>query len=261
MGVFDKASLRALFAEFMGTFFLCMFGPGAVCAAVAPGGGGALPIGYAMSFGLTVYAVASSIGDVSGAHINPAVTFSMILTGNIAVIQGILYMVVQFIGGIAGAGFLYAMTGEKNYNGGLGLNPVLPEASGFFYEMFGTMFLVFVVFNTAIWASSSHHSDIQSGVSGALAPLAIGLTVTVCHLVLGPMTGCGINPARSLGTSVYETEMWWDSISGTHFYYYFLAPFVGAALGVLPYWAMYGSCTPGSQVKPSLKPKVPSVAP
>ena len=197
-----------------------------------------------MSFGVTVYAVASSIGDVSGCHINPAVTFSMMITNNINVVKGILYMVAQFLGGIIGAGFLYAMVGEANYAGGLGLNQVLPEAGGFFFEMFGTMFLVFVIFNTALW--SAEPSNISLGIQNAMAPLPIGLAVTVCHLVLGPMTGCGINPARALGTSVFEGKAFWNGFTGEHFYYYMIGPFVGAALGVLPYWAMYGTCKPGS---------------
>lgn len=247
--------VRQALAEFVGTFFLTFMGPGAVCAAVAGGAGGSIHVQYALSFGITIFAVASSIGDDSGCHINPAVTFAMLITKNIPPINGAVYIIAQLIGGIAGGGFLRAMVGENNYVGGLGINDNIPLAGAFFFEVIGTFFLVFVVFQTALWSADPKNFNLT--VANVLAPLPIGLTVTVCHLVLGAFTGCGINPARALGTSAFETSEWWDSDSGKNFWIYFIGPLLGAAMGIAPYWLMYGTCKPGSghTAKPQVAPK------
>lgn len=244
MNAQTKLLLRQCFCEFLGTALLCFMGPGCVSAVFAPGGTNSVEA-YALSFGLTIYVVASSIGDISGCHINPAVSFAMMISGNIKPIPGLLYVVSQFVGGIFGAGLLRALTGKHLYNGGLGIREsYMPEASPFFYELIGTFFLIFVIFNVALF--SAKPQSMKEGVMNAMAPLPIGFTVAICHLVLGPMTGCGINPARALGTSVWAGESFWDGYTGKRFWVYMTGPFVGAALGIVPYYIMYGSLKPGS---------------
>jgi len=113
-------------------------------------------------------------------------------------------------------------------------------------EFMGTLFLIFCVFNVAVW---SHKSDADMGSTtvSALAPLPIGLAVMVSHLTLGPFTGCGINPARVVGAVVYE-DGFWDGDAGKDFWIYIVGPFLASIVAPLTYGAMEGTLSPGSAV-------------
>ena len=139
--------------------------------------------------------LAFAIGDVSGAHINPAVTLSLAITGNLAVPTALIYVVAQTLGGLAGGGLLYAAVGPQLYKSGIGLS--VGAGGGLLFEFMGTLLLIFVVFNVAVWSGNPVSTDFGGTVVSSLAPLPIGLAVMVAHLTLGPFTGCGINPAVS----------------------------------------------------------------
>merc|ERR1719446_1721752 len=114
----------------------------------------------------------------------------------------------------------------------------------------GTAFLIFCVFNVAVWSHKSD-TDLGSTTVSALAPLPIGLAVCVSHLTLGPFTGCGINPARVLGAVVWE-ENFWDGRAGKHFYIYMIGPCIASFIGPLIYKFFFGTFKPGSE-SPNMK--------
>ena len=113
----------------------------------------------------------------------------------------------------------------------------------------GTLVLIFVVFNVAVWAGKPLENDIGGSTISALAPLPIGLTVLVVHLTLGPFTGCGINPMRVLGAVLWEDTMWWESPAGLNIWIYFAGPIAAALVGPLLYLTIYGTIKPGSAGK------------
>eukprot|EP00128_Syssomonas_multiformis_P007381 Colp12_sorted_trinity150504_noHs@7626 len=175
-----------------------------------------------------VYATA----HISGAHINPAVTFSAIAYKKIGIRKGIIYIIAQCVGGILGGlvlkNILPAEADPENpVYASLGANFVaerLSATQAFFVEFIFTMFLVFVVFGVAIDPAA----DRPRGRSGFFAPLAIGLAVFIAHLFCIPLTGCGINPARSLGSAVASGQ--WK-----YHYIFWLGPMAGGLFGASLY--------------------------
>jgi aquaporin related protein len=174
--------------------------------------------------------VAQAIGHVSGGHINPAVTLGVMVAGQMSIVRGVLYMVAQYLGGIAGAGLLRVATPSAGTAGfsaaaqGLGGNALQSGVSpgqGVLVEAMVTFLLVIVVFGVC----DSRRDDVKGSI-----PLAIGLTVGISHLVAIGFTGTGMNPARSLGPAVinpsanFHGDLW----------VYFVGPYVGgAAAGIL----------------------------
>lgn len=166
---------KALIAEFLGVFFLVLVGCGSCLNwENAP----PLPntiVQIALAFGVTVATIAQCIGHVSGGHINPAVTCAMLLTGHISVLKAIFYIISQCIGGITGAAVLKAVTPVSG-QGNLGLSTVNSEigpVQGFGVEFLITFVLVFTVYG----ACDGNRNDVKGS-----APLAIGLSVSTCHL-------------------------------------------------------------------------------
>lgn len=186
---------RALIAEFVGTFALIFIGAGA--GALGIGG----LVGVAFAHGLVVLAFAYAYGHISGTHVNPAVTVGLLAAGQIAPSRAVAYIVVQVLGGIAGAFTLsFALGGTET---GLGATTLaqglevgghvinVSPVAGLVVEAILTFFLVNSVLNAAV-----------SGKAGNLAGVAIGLTLTFCILMGGPLTGASLNPARTLGPAV-----------------------------------------------------------
>ena len=176
---------KALAAEFIGTFSLIFIGAGA--AAVS----GNL-VAVALAHGLVVMAFAYSYGNISGTHINPAVTIGLLVGGQIKLGEAIGYVVVQLIGGIVGASALKYIAGP----GPLGAT-VPAEGVGV-----GQTFLLEVIL-TFLLVNSIYHCAV-SGKAGNLAPVAIGLTLVACIAMGGPLTGASLNPARSLGPALFS---------------------------------------------------------
>src|ERR1700716_662280 len=213
-----------LLAEFIGPFALIFIGAG---AAAVIGDGTGLPGVAAIAFahGLTVMAFAFAYGWVSGGHMNPAVTVGVLAAGAMGTGEAIGYIVSQLIGGIAGALFLSAVLGGTAtglgtpalaHNLALGATSLtITPAQGFMIEAMLAFLLVTVVLSTAV-----------AGRAGSLAPLAIGMTLTLNIIMGGALTGAAFNPARALGPMVVTgnfTEVW----------LYMAAPIVGAVVAAM----------------------------
>ena len=201
---------KALVAEFIGTFSLIFIGAGA--AAVS----GNL-VAVALAHGLVVMAFAYAYGNISGTHINPAVTIGLLVGGQIKLGDAIGYIVVQLIGGIVGASALLYVVGP----GSLGAT-VPAEGVGV-----GQTFLLEVIL-TFLLVNSIFHSAV-SGKAGNLAPVAIGLTLAACIAMGGPLTGASLNPARSLGPAVFSDA----PTALSSLWIYFVACPVGGTLAAL----------------------------
>jgi aquaporin-4 len=216
---------RAWFAEAISTFCLVFFGPlSVIIAAAAFGTGlsieGILLISFAhgAAIGLMVYA----FGHVSGAHINPAVTISMLVTRRIGIIDGVGYIVFQIIGAIIAAFSLKTILPELgakvNFGTQGGPSDLLNNSalSGFAVELVLTFFLVTVIFMTAV------HKKAPAGMYG----LAIGGMIFLIHLVGVPLTGASVNPARTLGPAI--ASGYWD-----FHWIYWAGPIIGAIIAGL----------------------------
>lgn len=238
--------LRAASAEAIACCLFVYFGAGSVCGAKqAVGLGPVEPVNYALAFGLLITCLAFAIGSVSGGHINPAVTLAMAVTQNITPTRAILYFFAQCIGALAGGALLYAAVGKDSYYSGIGLASDITPGMGLVHEFMGTLLLIFVVFNVAVWTSKPLESDFGGSVVSSMAPLPIGFAVLCAHLTLGPFTGCGINPARVLGAVVFE-ENFWDGDAGKAFWIYWVGPFLASFVGPLLYFALFGTVKPGN---------------
>ena len=179
---------KALAAELIGTFALIFLGAGAATAL----GGGQLPA-IALAHGLTIMVFASAFGDISGCHINPAVTVGLAAAGKFPRRNVVPYIVAQIAGAIvAGDTLLAIFGGPVNHLGATLVDTQrITYGAAFALEAVGTFFLVNTVLNTAV-----------RGAAGRLAPFAIGMTVTICILMFGALTGGSVNPARTIGPAV-----------------------------------------------------------
>jgi MIP family channel proteins len=205
---------KALTAEFIGTFALIFLGAGAATAL----GSGQLPA-IAFAHGLTIMVFASAFGDVSGSHINPAVTIGLAAAGEFPRRHVAPYIVAQVAGAIAAAYCLLAVFGGPvNHLGATVVDTNRITFGGaFVLEAIGTFFLVNTVLHAAV-----------RGAAGRLAPFAIGMTVTVCILMFGALTGGSVNPARTIGPAVATGV--YDGIA-----IYLAAQFVGSVLAGMLY--------------------------
>ena len=210
-----------LLAEFIGTFAFVFIGAGA--AAVVGDGAGLDGIAAtAFAHGLTIMVFAFAYGSISGGHMNPAVTVGVLAAGAMRVRDALGYIVSQLIGGIAGALLLRAVlagsatglgTPQLAHDLLLGATTVtITPAAGFVIEAALAFFLVTTVLSTAV-----------AGRAGNLAPLAIGMTVTLNIIMAGALTGAPFNPARALGPMVATGNF-------AHAWLYMIAPVAGAVV-------------------------------
>ena len=205
---------RRLAAEALGTFALVFFGAGAIMVAAKYGSFGQL--GIALAFGLAVAAMIYALGHISGAHINPAVSFAFALSRHFPWRHVGAYWIAQCCGAIAAALLLRASLGDIANVGAT--QPSGSDAQSFLWEVVLTFFLMLVIMAVA--------TDIRA--VGEAAAIAIGGTVALGALVGGPVSGASMNPARSLGPALAAGEL--DAL-----WIYLLAPLVGAALGAVAY--------------------------
>ncbi|HEV6965740.1 MULTISPECIES: aquaporin Z [Roseateles] len=219
-------------AEFLGTFWLVLGGCGsAVLAAAFPGVGIGLH-GVSLAFGLTVLTMAFAIGHISGCHLNPAVSVGLWLGGRFPASQLPAYIVAQVLGGVAGAAVLYLIA-----SGAAGFD----VAKGFASNGYGahspggyslTAALVTEVVMTAFFLLVILGSTDKRAPAG-LAPIAIGLALTLIHLISIPVTNTSVNPARSTAVAVFvggwAVEQLW---------LFWVAPILGAAVGAFAYRAI-----------------------
>ncbi len=216
-------------AEFLGTFWLVLGGCGsAVLAARFPDVGIGL-LGVALAFGLTVLTMAYAIGHISGCHLNPAVSIGLFAGKRFPAKELLPYIVAQVLGAIAGAGVLYVIASGKagfSLSGGFAANGYADHSPGGYSLLaalvaelvFTFMFLIIILGST------------DKRAPAGLAPVAIGLGLTLIHLISIPVTNTSVNPARSTGPAIFVggwalSQLW----------LFWLAPIVGAALAGLAY--------------------------
>ena len=219
--------MKKAVAEFIGTFALVLFGCGtAVIAGMGTGATSVDILGIAMAFGLAIVAMAYGIGQVSGCHINPAVSFGVLLAGRMTMQDFIVYVIAQVLGAIAGAVVLYFILSGKasGWSGSLGQNGWGPGYLGEYsmgaaliYEIVATfLFLVCILGVT------------QRGAPVGLAGLAIGLTLVVIHLLGINITGTSVNPARSLGPALVGAGTNPQALAQV--WLFIVAPLIGAGV-------------------------------
>jgi len=227
--IFSRAMMRAVTAEFTAMFlfvYVCV-GCALTTTATAPGASAAAAplLTISLCFGLTIFVLAHIFGHVSGAHINPAVTFALIISKQIDVVKGLLYMAAQFLASIIATPLLMVTMALKPETLG-GYNSLSgPEDNKIFRAFFTEMILTFLLIMT-VFATID-----PSRENTAMGPLAIGMAVGVAHLIAVPITGCGINPARSLGPGLFADQ----EAAREGLWVFIIAPFVGAAIGALMY--------------------------
>jgi aquaporin Z len=231
--------IKRLVAEFLGTAWLVLGGCGAaVLAAKFPEVGIGL-VGVSLAFGLTVVTMAYAIGHVSGCHLNPAVSVGLWAGGRFSLAELPGYVIAQVLGGIAGAGVLYLIaSGKADFStvGGFASNGFGEHSPGQYSLQAAATCELVMTFAFLFVIMGATHGNAPRG----FAPLAIGLCLTLIHLISIPVTNTSVNPARSTGVAVFvggwATEQLW---------LFWLMPLVGGAAGGLVYrWLSPADPTP-----------------
>lgn len=212
----ENESVRKYLAEFIGTFVLVLFACGTACVLGCETRAGYLAV--ALSFGLVIVAMAYSIGNISGCHINPAVSLAMFISKKMTLEDFIGYVIAQFLGATAGAGVLAYLVGKDS---GLGINTIANVGWGKSFVVEVILTFVFVLTIMGVTSKESFSS---------VAGVVIGLALTLVHLLGIRFTGTSVNPARSFGPSVIVGG---DQLKGL--WVFIVAPLVGGALAAFCY--------------------------
>ncbi len=224
--------MKKLIAEFIGTFWLVLGGCGsAVLAAAYP----ELGIGFAgvaLAFGLTVLTMAYAVGHISGAHFNPAVSVGLWVGGRFDAKDLIPYIVSQVLGGVAGAGVLYLIaTGKADFEvGGFAANGFGEHSPGGYSMQSALITEVVMTFIFLIIILGATHPKAPKGFAG----IAIGLGLTLIHLISIPVTNTSVNPARSTSQALFADGGW----AMGQLWLFWVAPIVGAVLAGIVYKIM-----------------------
>ncbi|HEX4518094.1 MAG TPA: MIP family channel protein [Gaiellaceae bacterium] len=210
----DRAHVRLLAGEFIGTFTLVFAGCGAIMVDAKTGALG--HIGVAITFGLVIMAMIYAVGHISGAHFNPAVTFAFALSRHFPWSRALGYWAAQLLGALMAAALLRGSLGNIAHVGA-----TLPSGSqgqSFLWELVLTFFLMFVIMAVAT----------DTRAVGEAAAIAIGGTVGLDAMFGGPISGASMNPARSAGPAIVSGDL-------HALWLYILAPVIGASLAALTY--------------------------
>ena len=222
-------------AEFIGTFWLVLGGcVSAVLAASFPDVGIGL-LGVSLAFGLTVLTMAFAIGHISGCHLNPAVSFGLWAGGRFPAKELLPYIIAQVLGGIVAGGVLfYIASGQPGFDvaGGFASNGYGEHSPGGYSmqsalvtEIVMTMMFVIVIMGAT-----------DKRAPAGFAPIAIGLCLTLIHLISIPVTNTSVNPARSTGVALYVGD--W---AVTQLWMFWVAPIIGAIIGAVIYRFIAGN--------------------
>ena len=211
-------AFKKYLAEFIGTFVLVLFACGTAVVVNCSVENGAGYLLTALAFGLVIVAMAYSIGNISGCHINPAVSIAMLVSKKMTVKDFIGYVVAQFAGAIAGAAVLMAFVGKES---GLGANGLYDGKIGL--SLLIEIILTFV-FVLAILGVTSKEGN------SAVAGIVIGLSLTLVHILGIAFTGTSVNPARSFGPALFAGG---EALSSV--WVFIVAPLVGGVLAALVY--------------------------
>jgi aquaporin Z len=234
-------------AEAFGTFWLVFGGCGAaVISAAFPHVGIGL-LGVAFAFGLTVLTMAYAIGHISGCHLNPAVTVGLVVSGRFPRNELFSYVAAQVLGGVAGAAVLYAIaSGKPDFAlEGFAANGFAEHSPGGYSMLSALIAEVTLTFAFLMIILGATDKRAPAG----FAPIAIGLGLTLIHLIGIPVTNTSVNPARSTGPAVFVggwalTQLW----------LFWVAPIVGGALAGLAYPAIFGEKKAPAAAAPAARP-------
>lgn len=220
--------MKKLLAEFVGTAWLVLGGCGSAVLAAAFPEHGIHFVGVSLAFGLTVLTMAFAIGHISGCHLNPAVSLGLMLGGRFDKKDLPGYIIAQVLGGIAGAGILYLIaSGQAGFEkGGFASNGYGAGSPGgyslgscFVTEVVMTAFFLFVIMGAT-----------DGRAPAGFAPIAIGLCLTLIHLISIPVTNTSVNPARSIAVAVFAGGDWIKQV-----WLFIVAPLIGGGIGALLY--------------------------
>ena len=223
--------MKKLIAEAIGTATLVVLGCGTAMLVGCDAASGSGYLLTALAFGLTIVAMAYSIGNISGCHINPAVSLGVFLSGGMKAAEFVRYLAAQCVGALAGAGILAAIFGlgkVTDATGGFGSNGLAGVNGSAIAGLLVEIVLTFI-FVIAILGVTS-----KEGGHGSFAGLVIGLTLVVVHILGIGLTGTSVNPARSFGPAIVA------AISGNaaplgSLWVFIIGPFIGAALAAYTY--------------------------
>ena len=225
---------KRLFAEFLGTFWLVFGGCGsAVLAAAFPEVGIGL-LGVSLAFGLTVLTMAYAVGGISGGHFNPAVSVGLLAAGRFPAKDLIPYVIAQLVGAIVAAAVLYfIVSGKADFAGvgGFASNGYGDASPGKFSMGAALVMEVVMTFMFLMIILGATHGRVPAG----FAPIAIGLALTLIHLVSIPVTNTSVNPARSTGVALFA-----DGPALAQLWLFWVAPIVGAAIAGVVHKAIFG---------------------
>lgn len=229
--------MKKYLAEMIGTMVLVLMGCGsAVFAGAIQAGGSVQPfaavgtLGVAFAFGLSVVAMAYTIGKISGCHINPAITLGMLISKKISGKDAGMYMVFQFIGALIGSAVLYILAKDSGsvttLTGANGLVGNTTVMTALLAEIIFTFVFLMVVFGST-----------SKGSANGFAGLAIGLALVLVHIVCIPITGTSVNPARSFGPAVFELING-NGVALSQLWIFIVGPFIGAIIAAFVWKAI-----------------------
>ncbi len=220
-------SIKKYIAEFIGTAVLVIFGCGTAMLVGCDAVNGSGYILTALAFGLVIVGMAYCIGNISGCHINPAVSLGVLISGGMKVVDFIGYVIAQILGAIAGTGVLaavFSLGGVKDQTGGFGSNGITNLDNSIIAGLIVEVILTFVFVLTVIGVTS------KSANHGSFGGLIIGLTLTLVHILGIGLTGTSVNPARSIGPAIFAGG---DALKNV--WIFIVAPLVGGALAAIVY--------------------------
>lgn len=228
------------FAELLGTFVLVLGG----CGTAVFAGGKVGFLGVAIAFGLTVVAMAYGIGHISGAHLNPAVSFGVFVNGRMTLKEMLTYWAAQIIGGLLAGAILLLIAKTANMTigtfaaNGYGEFFSAADVEGGYLQtnclgaFLTEAILTFIFLIVILGVTDSRHEN------GKFGGLAIGLTLVLIHLISIPLTNTSVNPARSIGVAFFSE----NAYALPQLWLFIVAPLVGAALAGLAYKCLGGKC-------------------
>ena len=232
-----KLTNKAL-AEFIGTFTLVLGG----CGTAVFAGGSVGFLGVSLAFGLTVVAMAYGVGHISGAHLNPAVSLGVLVNGRMTVKEFMVYVVSQILGGIAAAGVLYFIASTCGMSvGGFAANgygEAFAGAAGYYKTTAAGAFVVEALLTFLFLLVILGVTDSENSSTGKFGGLAIGLTLTLIHLISIPLTNTSVNPARSISQALFAD----NAFALPQLWLFIVAPLVGAALAGVVYKVLVCKC-------------------
>ena len=220
---------KTYLAEFFGTLALVTFGCGTAMLVGCDAAAGSGYLLTALAFGLTIVGMAYCIGNVSGCHINPAVSLGVFMTGGMSKKDFIGYVVAQCVGALAGAGLLaliFALGGVKDMTGGFGSNGLAGVNGNVLAGLIVEIVLTFFFVLTILGVTS------KSGGHGSFGGLIIGLTLVLIHILGIGLTGTSVNPARSFGPALVAAFSG-NAAPLASLWVFIVGPFAGAALAAL----------------------------